>query len=64
MNDTQRARLATMRELYRKRGMDVHGFEQDDNLVHVVIYGRITGAEVEVHTIALDGRLDAEGTPE
>lgn len=64
MNDTQRTRLATMRELYRQRGMDVHGFEQDDSLVHMVIYGRITGAEVEVHTIALDGQLDAEARAE
>ena len=60
MNDTQRACLATLREQYSKRGMDVHDFDGDDNLLHVVVYGRITGAEVEVHTIALDGQMDAE----
>ena len=38
--------------------MDVHGFDREDNLLHVVVYGRITGAEIEVHTIALDGRMD------
>jgi hypothetical protein len=60
MNETQRACLATLRERYGKRGMDVHDFAGDDNLLHVVVYGRITGAEVEVHTIALDGQMDAE----
>jgi hypothetical protein len=58
MNDAQRARLAALRDGYRERGMDVHGFDGDDNLLHVVVYGRITGAEVAVHTIALDGHLD------
>ena len=60
MNETQRACLATLRERYGKRGMDVHDFDGDDNLLHVVVYGRITGAEVEVHTIALNGQMDAE----
>jgi limonene-1,2-epoxide hydrolase len=60
MNDAQRARLATLRDRYSERGMDVHGFDGDDNLLHVIVYGRITGAEIEVHTIALDGQLDVE----
>ena len=64
MNDAQRARLATLRNRYGKRGMDVHGFDGDDNLLHVIVYGRITGAEVAVHTIALDGHLDEEGEPD
>jgi hypothetical protein len=64
MNDAQRARLAALRDRYRERGMDVHGFDGDDNLLHVVVYGRITGAEVTVHTIALDGHLDEEAEPD
>ena len=44
--------------------MDVHGFDGDDNLLHVIVYGRITGAEVAVHTIALDGHLDEEASPD
>ena len=58
MNDAQRARLAALRDRYRERGMDVHGFDGDDDLLHVVVYGRITGAEVAVHSIALDGHVD------
>ena len=60
MNEAQRARLATLRDRYGERGMDVYGFDRDDNLLHVVVYGRITGAEVAVHTIALDGHMDEE----
>ena len=60
MNDAQRARLATLRDRYRERGTDVHGFDGGDNLLHVVVYGRITGAEIAVHTIALDGHVDQE----
>jgi hypothetical protein len=60
MNDAQRARLATLRDRYGERGMDVHGFEGDNNMLHVIVYGRITGAEIAVHTIALDGHMDAE----
>ena len=60
MNQAQRARLATLRDRYRARGMDVHGFDGDDNLLHVIVYGRITGAEIAVHTIALDGHMDEE----
>jgi hypothetical protein len=63
MNDAQRARLAALRDRYRERGMDVHGFDGDDNLLHVVVYGRITGAEVAVHTIALDGHVDEDAPP-
>jgi len=57
MNDAQRARLASLRDRYGERGMDVHGFEGGDNQLHVIVYGRITGAEVAVHTIALDGHV-------
>ena len=57
MNDAQRARLASLRDRYGERGMDVHGFDAGDNKIHVVVYGRITGAEVAVHTIALDGHV-------
>ena len=64
MNDLQRARLAALRDRYRERGMDVHGFDGDDNLIHVIVYGRITGAETAVHTIALDGHLDEEAEPD
>jgi hypothetical protein len=60
MNDAQRARLAALQDRYRERGMDVHGFDGDDNVLHVVVYGRITGAEVAVHTIAVDGHVDEE----
>jgi hypothetical protein len=60
MDDAQRARLATLRDRYRERGMDVHGFDAGDNLPHVIVYGRITGAEIAVHTIALDGHVDEE----
>jgi hypothetical protein len=60
MNDAQRARLAALRDRYGVRGMDVHGFDGDNNLLHVVVYGRITGAEIAVHTIALDGHVDEE----
>jgi hypothetical protein len=63
MNDAQRARLADLRNEYRERGMDVHGFEDDDNVLHVVVYGRITGAEVAVHTIAFDGRVTEDEEP-
>jgi hypothetical protein len=63
MNDVQRARLAALRDRYRERGMDVHGFDGDDNLLHVVVYGRITGAEVAVHTIALDGHIERTSSP-
>jgi hypothetical protein len=62
MNDAQRARLANLRERYRERGMDVHGFEGNDDVLHVVVYGRITGAEVAVHTIAFDGRVTEEAS--
>ena len=55
--------MAALRDRYRERGMDVHGFDGDDNLLHVVVYGRITGAEVTVHTIALDGHLDEDAEP-
>jgi hypothetical protein len=64
MNEAQRARLATLRDRYRERGMDVHGFDGDDNLLHVVVYGRITGAEVAVHTIALDGVIAEDQQPD
>ena len=64
MNDAQRLRMAALRDRYRERGMDVHGFDGDDNLLHVIVYGRITGAEVAVHTIALDGHLDEEASPD
>ena len=64
MNEAQRARLATLRDRYGERGMDVYGFDRDDNLLHVVVYGRITGAEVAVHTIALDGRIHDEAAPD
>ena len=64
MNELQRARLAALRDRYRERGMDVHGFDGDDNLLHVVVYGRITGAEVAVHTIALDGHIDEDEQPD
>jgi hypothetical protein len=64
MNDAQRARLAALRDGYRERGMDVHGFDGDDNLIHVIVHGRITGAEIAVHTIALDGHLDEEPQPD
>jgi hypothetical protein len=64
MNEVQRARLAALRDRYRERGMDVHGFDGDDNLLHVVVYGRITGAEVAVHTIALDGHIDEDEPPD
>jgi len=56
--------MAALRDRYRERGMDVHGFDGDDNLLHVVVYGRITGAEVTVHTIALDGHLDQDAEPD
>jgi hypothetical protein len=64
MNEAQRARIATLRDRYGERGMDVHGFDGDDNLLHVVVYGRITGAEIAVHSIALDGRMDEEAPPD
>ena len=64
MNDAQRTRLATLRDHYRPRGMDVHGFDGDDDLLHVVVYGRITGAEIEAHTIAPDGSMDDEPRPD
>jgi hypothetical protein len=60
MNEAQRARLPTLRDRYGERGMDVHGLDGDDNLLHVIVYGRITGAEIAVHTIALDGHIDEE----
>ena len=63
MNEAQRAALAALRNRYSERGMDVHGFEGDDHAMHVIVYGRITGAEVAVHTIALDGHLDEEARP-
>jgi hypothetical protein len=31
-------------------------------VLHVVVYGRITGAEVAVHTIAFDGRVTEEAS--
>lgn len=54
-----------LRDRYRERGMDVHGFDGDDDLLHVVVYGRITGAEVAVHTVSLDGEMaeDAQADP-
>jgi hypothetical protein len=64
MNDAQRVRFAALRDRYRERGMDVYGFDRDDNQLHVVVYGRITGAEVAVHTIALDGHMDEEADPD
>ena len=60
MNDAQRVRFAALRDRYRERGMDVYGFDRDDNQLHVVVYGRITGAEIAVHTIALDGHMEEE----
>ncbi len=39
---------------------DIVAFDGDDNLLHVVVYGRITGAEIAVHTIALDGHVDEQ----
>ena len=60
MNDAQRAALATLRKRYSQRGMDVHGYDGDDNALHVIVYGRITGAEVTVHTIALDGHTEEQ----
>lgn len=63
MNDAQRAGLATLRSRYGERGVDVHGFEGKDDAIHVIVYGRITGAEIAVHTIALDGRIDDEAPP-
>jgi hypothetical protein len=64
MNDAQRAALATLRTRYGQRGVDIHGFEREDNTMHVIVYGRITGAEVAVHTIALDGRIHDEAAPD
>ncbi len=63
MNDAQRARLATLRDRYGERGMDVHGLEGDDDVLHVIVYGRITGAEITVHTIALDGHVEEDVDP-
>ena len=60
MNDAQRAALATLRKRYSQRGMDVHGYDGDDDALHVIVYGRITGAEVTVHTIALDGHTEEQ----
>jgi len=64
MNDAQRTHMAALRDRYRQRGMDVHGFDGEDNLLHVVVYGRITGAEIAVHTIALDGHMGEEAQPD
>jgi len=64
MNDAQRARLASLRDRYGERGMDVHGFDGGDNKIHVIVYGRITGAEVAVHTITLDGHVTEDDQPE
>jgi hypothetical protein len=55
--------MAALRDRYRERGMDVHGFDGDDNLLHVIVYGRITGAEIAVNTIVLDGHMDEEAEP-
>ena len=60
MNDAQRAALATLRNRYADRGVDIHGFDGERDVMHVIVYGRITGAEVAVHTIALDGHVDEE----
>jgi hypothetical protein len=60
MNEAQQARLAVLRDRYSQRGMDVHGFDGDDNMLHVIVYGRITGAEIATHTIAPDGHVDEE----
>ena len=38
--------------------MDVHGFDGEGDVVQVIVYGRITGAEIRVHLIGPDGRLD------
>jgi hypothetical protein len=62
MNDAQRAQLAALRDRYRERGMDVHGFDEDDSLL--LVYGRITGAEIAVHTVALDGHMDEDAQPD
>jgi hypothetical protein len=64
MNDAQRAALANLQTRYAHRGVDVHPFEGQDNTMHVIVYGRITGAEVAVHAIALDGHIDDEATPD
>jgi len=63
MNDAQQAALATLRARYGQRGVDIHGFEREGNVMHVIVYGRITGAEVAVHTIALDGHIVDEAAP-
>ena len=60
MNDAQRACLATLRDRYRERGMDVYGFDGDDDTLRVIVYARITGAEIAVHRIALDGQVEEE----
>jgi hypothetical protein len=60
MNEAQRARLATLRDRYGARVMHVHGVDGDNNLLHVIDYGCITGAEIAVHTIALDGQMNEE----
>ena len=62
MNDAQRASLAALQKDYEGRGVDVHGFDGQDDLVQVIVYGRITGAEIREHLIGPDGRLD-ETTP-
>jgi hypothetical protein len=60
MNEAQQAALAVLRTRYAQRGVDLHGFEGEDSAMRVAVYGRITGAEVAVHTIALDGHIDDE----
>jgi hypothetical protein len=57
MYDAQRARLATLRDGYHNVAWTSTASTGGDNLLHVVVYGRLTGAEVAVHTIALDGHL-------
>ena len=65
MNDAQRATLAALRKDYEGRGVDVHGFDGEDDVVQVIVFGRITGAEIRVHRIAPDGRVsEDEATPE
>jgi hypothetical protein len=64
INGAQRARLEALRDRDGERRMDVRGFDGDDDLLHVIVYGRTTGAELAVHMIALDGQLGEEGEPD
>ena len=63
MNDAQRASLAALQKDYEGRGVDVHGFDGEGDVVQVIVYGRITGAEIRVHLIGPDGRDETTPAP-